>query len=105
MSPLEFRVILHYHVMGVDIDDLDNKCYQYAVDMFINHEMMKTGSEYEKCSFSLTEKGRSWMHYVLDTPFPVAEFTIPKRVIDPLNTKHWASEPLAEKSGESRENS
>lgn len=76
MSPLELKIIMHYHTTPRKYDGIENESFiQVIVDMFINLGLMVT-SDYEGLpSYKLTEGGGIYIARILETPLPVKKTT------------------------------
>lgn len=86
MRPIDMEILLHYYVFAEEMDEVRRSVpgYVEGVRLLKQHDLIedievpiaKTGP-FQPSSLQVTSKGRFWLEHVLDTPLPVATWSIP----------------------------
>lgn len=82
MSPLAFKILLHYYITPVQLDR--NKMSDLELDALANF-IADAMIEPRKCgdhnwdSHQISDKGKVWVEAMLNTPYPQLRWIVPAR--------------------------
>jgi len=76
MSPLEINIILHIYAGARDYEN-QSTAYETATSMFLSEKLITIAPEEEDRTWRLTERGLSYIEYLLSVPLPVATWVTP----------------------------
>lgn len=79
MTPLEINVLLHIHCVAEPIENLGShsSAQRDAVTWFKTEGLIQSDTE-SGCAYSLTDRGRAYVQFLMAMPLPVAKWTIPQ---------------------------
>lgn len=80
MSPLEVRVMLHYHCSLTDWEGPEDKNFMFKLHQkMIRQDMLARAREDEfGPQYLITPKGRAYVQMVLDVPVPIVNYVDPR---------------------------
>lgn len=84
MSPLQIKILLHYHYSAYDYTESNAPAVREAIDRFrdvdgllrlksIEETIMEPGARY-----TLTDRGQAYVEQICRVPLPVQVWTYPK---------------------------
>lgn len=77
LTPNHLEVLIHCHVSPSPHPRRFAPAVDQAIAHFLEHGMVRPDN-HEKDVFHSTEKGKVWLQYLLDVPFPVETFKVPR---------------------------
>jgi hypothetical protein len=82
MTPLQLEILIHYSYSAVDYRDGDFSApaVREAIDAFRDQSALLTKSENFGQSYTLSERGRVYIHHLLNQPLPIRTWTVPRGV-------------------------
>ncbi len=96
LSPLELKILLHYHVCNMQYPNVGHKLVDEAIRGFIQDGVLTTYSIKEiadaltdgstdTATGKLSDKGKAWVNMILSTPVPVQKTIWVDSVGNPVN--------------------
>ena len=73
LTPLHIEIMLHYACTSSPFPRLGAPaCAEYAQQLYVEGLLMDDGA-----GFKATDKGKAWIHYLCEVPFPIQQWVLP----------------------------
>jgi hypothetical protein len=79
MTPLEIRIMLHYHVYLDDYEGPEsNEILEQSLRFFVSNELLRKGDKDCQPQYLITAKGTAYVDQLRSVPVPVVRYVDPR---------------------------